>query len=188
MPDPGAEAQRIPHSRSVPVPSMLLFSDIRYAPEAREHDADILDICEEAFGPGRFARAAERVREMAPHAPELSFVALIGDAVVGAVRQVPISIGGRPALMLGPLAVRPGFKGRGAGRALMRLAAQAAREAGESATILVGDAPYYAQFGYRALPEGSVLMPGPVDPRRLLGLALREGGLDGLAGRVGPRR
>ncbi|MCW7542347.1 MAG: N-acetyltransferase [Aurantimonas coralicida] len=170
------------------MPVMLALSDVRYLPEDPDHHAAIDAIAAEAFGPGRFTRAAERVREMARHAPALSFVAEHDGAIIGSVRLTPIAIGEAPSLMLGPLAVRPAFKNRGVGKALMQRAATAAREAGESSIILVGDPPYYAPLGYRPLPRGSVIMPGPVDLARLLGLDLVDGALGGVTGHVGARR
>lgn len=167
---------------------MLSRTDVRYLAETADHDDAIQAIAAEAFGPGRFVRAAERVREMAPHSRALSFVAILSGAVVGSVRQTPVRIGARDALMLGPLAVRPVFKNQGIGKALMRLAAEEAKARGETAIVLVGDPPYYAPLGYRPLPRGSVLFPGPVDPARILGLDLTGRGLEGLAGRIGPRR
>ncbi|WP_244487455.1 MULTISPECIES: GNAT family N-acetyltransferase [unclassified Aureimonas] len=153
-------------------------------PEMSVHSDVVAEISSEAFGPGRFSRAAERVREMAGHEPSLSFVASLGDAIVGSVRQSRIAIGGRPAVMLGPLAVRPPFMGRGLGAALLDVAARSAREAGETVILLVGDPPYYLAHGYVPLPTGSVLMPGPADPARLLALPLCAGALEGLCGRV----
>ena len=165
-----------------------MFSpDVLYLPETADHDLIVDAIAADAFGPGRFTRAAERVREMIPHDRTLSFLAVLEDEVVGSVRQTPIAIGARPALMLGPLAVRPAFKGHGIGRTLMRLAAEAARKAGEGAIMLVGDRAYYEPLGYQPLPPGSVILPGPVDVRRILGLALKPGALEGLSGTVGPR-
>lgn len=166
---------------------MSFLNDVRFLPELSEHHQAIEAIADEAFGPGRFARAAERVREFAPHDPALSFVAEHDGAIIGSVRLTPILVGRTPSLLLGPLAVRPAFKNRGAGKALMRLAAEAARQKGEGAIVLVGDPPYYAPLGYRPLPPGSVVMPGPVDPRRLLGLELRPGALEGLRGAVQAR-
>ncbi|MEX6507989.1 GNAT family N-acetyltransferase [Jiella sp. M17.18] len=167
---------------------MFSLADVRFLPEQPHHAAAIEAIADEAFGPGRFSRAAERVREMAPHDPSLSFVAELEGVVIGSVRLTPIRIGTTPALMLGPLAVRPAYKNKGAGKALMRLAADAARDTGERLIVLVGDPPYYAPLGYRSLPPGSVIMPGPVDPRRLLGLELQEGALEGIGGAVKARR
>jgi len=143
-----------------------------YAQETPAHDAEIDDINEEAFGPGRFSRAAYRIREGGPHDRTLSFVALGAGAVIASVRLSPIVIGAVPALLLGPLAVRPAWKNMGIGRALMRTAVEAARAAGHRLIILVGDEPYYGPFGFRRTPAGQVNMPGPVDPARLLACEL----------------
>ncbi|UIJ72952.1 GNAT family N-acetyltransferase [Aurantimonas sp. HBX-1] len=167
---------------------MFDLAAVRLLPELPDHAPIIGAITDEAFGPGRFVRAAERVREMAPHDQALSFVAEHDGAIIGSVRLTPIAVGRAPSLMLGPLAVRPDYKNRGVGKALMRIAAEAARAAGERSIILVGDPPYYAPLGYSPLPRGSVIMPGPVDLSRLLGLPLAEGALAELVGRVGPRR
>ncbi|HEX2017365.1 MAG TPA: N-acetyltransferase [Aurantimonas sp.] len=167
---------------------MFDLAHVRFLPEHPDHAPLIAVITDEAFGPGRFVRAAERVREMARHDPALSFVAEHHGAIIGSVRLTPIAIGTANSLMLGPLAVRPDYKNRGVGKALMRLAAEAAQKAGEGSIILVGDPPYYSPLGYRPLPRGSVAMPGPVDPDRLLGLELAEGALEELSGTVAPRR
>ena len=93
--------------------SRLQDSDLRFVAEMPNHASVIDRICAEAFGPGRFVRAAERVREAAPHDPRLSLVAILNDEVVGSVRQTRCAIGITPVVMLGPLAVRPAFKRRG---------------------------------------------------------------------------
>lgn len=145
---------------------------VTYAQEAPAHDAEIDAINEEAFGPGRFARAAYRIREGGPHDRTLSFVALDGNTVIASVRLSPVVVGTCPALLLGPLAVRPHWKNKGVGRALMRMAVEAARIAGHRLIILVGDEPYYGPFGFRRTPAGQIEMPGPVDPARLLACEL----------------
>lgn len=66
---------------------------------------------ERAFGPGRYARTASRLREGAPHDPALSFASHVGTFLVGSVRMTPILAGGGPGLMLGPLTVDPAFEG-----------------------------------------------------------------------------
>jgi predicted N-acetyltransferase YhbS len=162
--------------------------DVRFLPEMSIHADAVDEISAEAFGPGRFSRAAERVRETAGHEPSLSFVAALESTIVGSVRQSRIRIGERPALMLGPLAVRPPVMGRGLGAALLDVAARAARDAGETVILLVGDPPYYLPHGYQPLPPGSVLLPGPVDLARILALPLVAGALEGLRGKVGARR
>lgn len=142
---------------------------------------------ERAFGPGRFARTAERLREGAPHIPELSFTALVGTLLVGSVRLTPVLAGEARALMLGPLTVDPAFEKRGIGSGLMTRAIAAARERNEHALVLlVGDEPYYNRFGFRRVPDGQLVMPGPVDPDRFLALELRAGALGEAKGPVLP--
>ncbi|WP_182085455.1 N-acetyltransferase [Aureimonas sp. ME7] len=168
--------------------STLQDLDLRFVAETADHADAIEDIAAQAFGPGRFTRAAERVRERSPHDPALSLVAILRGEVVGSVRLTRVAIGGSPVLMLGPLAVRPSFKKRGIGRTLLAMAADVAREVGERAIFLVGDRAYYMPLGYKPLPSGSVIMPGPVDEARILGLELAPDAWSGVRGRVEPRR
>lgn len=125
-----------------------------------------------AFGPGRFVKAAERLRETNTLMPELSFVAREGRRIVGCVRLWPVRIGGYPAVFLGPFAVDPSWRSRGLGAALIERAVQAAREQGHQMVLLVGDAPYFTPLGFRVAPVAR--MPGPVDQRRVLALPLGD--------------
>jgi predicted N-acetyltransferase YhbS len=159
-------------------PASAPLSGVHYRSERPEDDAAIEAIHEETFGPGRFARTAFRLREGTPQDMRLSLVALHGDAIVGSVRLTPIRIGEAPALLLGPLAVRPHLKSRGVGKALMRKAMEEARLAGHRLVLLVGDLPYYWPFGFRVVKPGTVEMPGPVDPGRLLLAELVPGAAD----------
>jgi predicted N-acetyltransferase YhbS len=143
---------------------------------------------ERAFGPGRFARTAFRLREGAAPLMELSFTALVGTLLVGSVRMNPVLAREAPALMLGPLTVEPAFEGRGIGAALTSRAIEAARGEGHALVLLVGDEPYYARFGFRRIPPGRLELPGPVDPARFLALELRAGALDAAKGLVRPLR
>jgi predicted N-acetyltransferase YhbS len=145
----------------------------------------------EAFGPGRFARAAFRLREGVRPDPKLSFVALMREdgaapgrraGLVGSVIVTPFLIGGRPALLLGPLVVDPKFKNRGIGRELVNRAIAKARSLGHELMVLVGDEPYYGRFGFRQAPAGRIVMPGPVDPARLLIHELKPDCLDSYGG------
>lgn len=148
-------------------------------------DADPIErLHERAFGPGRFARTAFRLREGAPHRMDLSFTALVGTLLVGSVRMTPVRAGEAAALMLGPLTVEPAFEGRGIGAALMGRSIEAARAAGHRLVLLVGDEPYYARFGFRRIPPRRIELPGPVNPDRFLALELAEGALDGAKGLV----
>jgi predicted N-acetyltransferase YhbS len=150
-------------------------------------DAEAVErLHERAFGPGRFARTAYRIREGASHRLDLSFTALVGTLLVGSVRLTPVAAGEQPALFLGPLTVDPAFENRGIGRGLIQRALDAARDAEHALVLLVGDEPYYARLGFRRVPRGQLLMPGPVDPDRLLAAELVEGALDKARGTILP--
>ncbi len=153
-----------------------------YRRERAAESAEIDLLHAEAFGPGRFARAAFRLREGVPHDAMLSFVALAGEAMAASVRLTPIVIGERPAMLLGPLAVKPAFKGRGAGKQLVRVSIAEARRAGHGIVLLVGDLPYYGPLGFGQLPAYAVMLPAPVDPDRVLVAELKPGAVDGLTG------
>lgn len=173
------------HSPFVTTGTRIMSSaDIHYLPERPDHDSEIEHISAEAFGPGRFARAAHRIRESGPHERKLSFVAVHEGAVVASVRMTWIAAGEGRALLLGPLAVRPAFKNRGIGRKLVAMALEAARAAGAGAVVLVGDAPYYEPLGFARIPRGQLSMPRPVDPGRLLAAELQEGAVARLRGEV----
>ena len=138
------------------------------------------------FGPGRFAKAAYRLREGVLPDARLSFVAEAreGGALLGSVRFWPVLIGKSLSLLLGPLAVEPRLRGQGIGIGLMQRGIEEARGLDYESVILVGDEPYYARVGFAKLPPGRLVFPGPVDPDRLLGLALKANALVSLSGEV----
>ncbi|BAU90758.1 N-acetyltransferase GCN5 [Methylorubrum populi] len=139
---------------------------------AREH---LLDAC---FGPSRFLKTSQRLREGRLPARGLALSAVRAEKLVGTVRLWDVETGcGRPALLLGPLAVDPALQGAGLGGTLMRTALAAATERGHGAVLLVGDAPYYARFGFERAKADGLYMPGPFERERFLGLELRAGAL-----------
>jgi predicted N-acetyltransferase YhbS len=150
-------------------------------------DAQVIErLHERTFGPGRFVLSAYRLREHVDHLLELSFTARIGTLMVGSVRQLPICIGDTKALMLGPLTVEPPFRKRGVGRALLERALNDARKKGHRLVLLVGDEPYYSRVGFKRVPKGRAIMPGPVDYDRLLVAELESGAFDGVSGAIRP--
>lgn len=144
-------------------------------PETADDQAAIDLLHDHAFGPGRFARTAARLREGVPADPVLSLVAIQSGRLAGSVKMTPITIGTAPALLLGPLAVDPDFGNRGIGRSLVRETCAQARALGHRLVLLVGDLPYYGPLGFHPVPQHRITLPGPVDPRRLLIAELVEG-------------
>jgi len=140
-------------------------------------------LLDRAMGPGRKRKSSEKLRRGRLPAEGLAFVVRDeGGRVVGTVRLWNVDAGGRAALLLGPLAVDPSVKSGGIGSALMRLAIAEAARRGHGAILLVGDAPYYARFGFSAEKTDRLSMPGPFEKHRFLALELRDGALDGAAG------
>ena len=151
----------------------------------RAQDAPAIErLLDHAFGPERWQKTCQRLRDGQRPLDGLSLVALADDAVVGTVRLWPVAAAGRRAALLGPLAVDAGWRNHGIGGKLMRRAIRGAREAGEQAIILVGDAPYYARFGFTADLTSGLLLPGPVDRARFLARELVPGALAGAKGPV----
>src|ERR1700722_5624667 len=143
----------------------------------------LLDAC---FGENRHQRTCQRLRDGRVPAAGLAFSAVREGKLVGTLRLWHVSGGGAPALILGPLAVETGSRKLGVGAALMDHALAAADARGHRAVILLGDAPYYARFGFSADKTGALTLPGPFERDRLLGLELSTGALDGIGGMIVP--
>lgn len=141
-------------------------------------------LLDRAMGRARVLRPSERLREGRLPAHGLAFVARDNDRVVGSVRLWNVEAGGRPGLLLGPLAVDPGVQSKGIGSGLMQVALNRAALAGHKAVILVGDPEYYERFGFTADPASGLVMPGPVERRRFLGLELVPHSMGKAEGRV----
>jgi predicted N-acetyltransferase YhbS len=142
-------------------------------------------LLDRVWGASRFEKTAERLREGRSPAAGLSLVAEQDGKVVGTVRLWHVCAGpGRPALLLGPLAVDEGCRNRGIGSALMRRAIGIAGRRGHDALLLVGDAAYYQRFGFSAAKTGALQLPGPFERPRLLGCELKAGSLAGTRGLI----
>jgi predicted N-acetyltransferase YhbS len=166
-----------------------MSSSILHRPMTPADLAQVSDLNARVFGPGRFTRTAYRVREGAPRMSRYCRVALLGPRMIAAVRFTHVAIGETEgALLLGPLAVDPEFAGKGHGRQLVGEALELARADGICLVVLVGDEPYYARFGFHPVPPGQIVLPGPVDPIRLLAAELTPGALPSFRGLIVAKR
>jgi predicted N-acetyltransferase YhbS len=156
-------------------------SDYVLVPEAAEHAPAIEALYDDVFGPGRFAKAAERLRESNARIAEASFVAVAPGELCGVVRIWPVEADGKRVAFLGPIAVTEKRRGNGVAFKLMERSIGVCRELGYPAVILVGDEAYYARFGFKPAGVGRFQLPGPVDERRVLirDLAPRAANLKG---------
>lgn len=154
------------------------------APE-READTRAVDaLINRAFGPGRYTKISERLREGNRMRADLSFTAVAAGEVVGAVRLWPIIVGEARGLFLGPIAVEGGWRKHGIGGDLIQKAVEAGEAAGEAYVFLVGDLALFGQYGFEVVPKGTIRMPGPANQSRILWRALKPGGLDGVTGQA----
>ena len=152
-------------------------------PETEEDWWEVEALYDLCFAPGREALSSYRLRDEVSPVRGLSLVARDGDGILaGAIRFWPVSVGPEKALLLGPVAVHPTRQGEGLGGWLIRESLDLAARQGWERVLLVGDAPYYARFGFRRLD--GIEMPPPTNPDRVLGVELAPGAWRNIAGKV----
>ncbi|MEC7797841.1 MAG: N-acetyltransferase, partial [Pseudomonadota bacterium] len=71
---------------------------------------------------------------------------------------------------LGPIAVEAAVRSEGLGAHLVQACVDHARMTATGGILLVGDRAYFERFGFVAAPDAR--LPGPVDQRRVLWLAV----------------
>ncbi len=157
-------------------------AEVRLAAERAEDAADVAALVERAFGPGRYAKVSERLREGNTLRADLSFCAFGAGVLVGTVRQWPVIVGETRGIFLGPIAVEAAWRKHGVGGMLIDRCCEAAAEAGEVFIFLVGDMPLFGLHGFSPAPAGSIVMPGPVNPSRILLRLRRDFGQDTVRG------
>ncbi|MBT5641393.1 MAG: N-acetyltransferase [Rhodobiaceae bacterium] len=145
------------------------YNNLTIKREEKKEDPLIRDLLSSAFGPGRFAKTAYRLRENALHYTNLSFVCYKDNLLIGSVRYWPIlSDDDKELLLLGPVAIHPSCRGHGIGYKLINESINHCRDNGHSVVILVGDLAYYSKLNFSIVPRGQIKFPGPVDPQRIL--------------------
>ncbi|MPY69560.1 MAG: GNAT family N-acetyltransferase [Alphaproteobacteria bacterium] len=158
---------------------------LRLLPESQAHVPEREALLDRCFGPGRHRKTCETLRRGRIPAAGLAFSLLDEGTLVGTLRFWHIAAGSAgPALLLGPIAVAPEWQNEGLGALLMRHGLAEAKRLGHDAALLVGDAPYYGRFGFRQELAQHLVMPGPVERARFLGLELAPGALRDASGPV----
>jgi predicted N-acetyltransferase YhbS len=171
------------------VPQHKQPSRITIRGERRSDVAAREGLLDTAFGPGRFAKSSERLREGRMPARGLAFTAVEGKRLIGTVRLWPVTAGAaKGCLLLGPLAVAADARSRGVGADLMWRALREAKRRGYRAVLLVGDPAYYQRFGFSAENTGALRMPGPYERERLLACEFAVGALRGARGMIATNR
>jgi len=134
------------------------------------HAEAIEDLFDRTFGPGHFAKTAERLREHSASLPEINRVAVENGKVIGVCRVWPLVVGEarRPALFYGPVAVDPAFRGNFLSLRITEAALEAGKQAGWPAAILIGAHSLFGKAGFQVTPKNRLTFPGPQDPARVM--------------------
>jgi predicted N-acetyltransferase YhbS len=157
---------------------------LRLSPLSDARPEAVEALLDAAFGAGRHARTAYRLREGAAAIPALSFAAWEGDRLIGTLQSWPVALrsGDRSEelVMVGPVAVLPECQGSGIGKALMNALTAAVDANPAAALMMIGDPPYYGRWGFTAERTGGWRIDGPYEQHRLLARLHRELPRDGL--------
>ena len=144
---------------------------IEILPETPDHHADAVEaLYDRTFGPGHFAKTAERLRETNQSLPHINRVALADGQLIGACRVWPILVGDAAikALFIGPVAVDPGFQGQRLGLSVTGEALEAGTKAGWDAAVIIGSPTYFSDLGFVTVAADRFTFPGPQDMARVM--------------------
>ncbi len=159
---------------------------IEIVPETPALHADAIeDLFDRTFGPGHFAKTAERLREYSASLPEINRVAVEDGRVIGVCRVWPLVVGEARAraLFYGPVAVDPAHRGQFLSLRITEAALEAGKAAGWPAAILIGAHSLFGKAGFVVAPKHRLTFASPQDPARVM---LRDlaGDASELEGRV----
>lgn len=148
------------------------------------HAGAVEALFDATFGPGHFAKTAERLREYSASIPDINRVAVLDGEVIAVCRVWPLVVGPDRvrALFYGPVAVAPDHRGGRLGLSVTGEALEAGKAAGWPAAVLIGAPAYFGEIGFVVTPPGRLTFPGPQDQSRIMvrDLAGDAGQLEGL--------
>jgi predicted N-acetyltransferase YhbS len=142
------------------------------------------DIINQTFGPGRYAKTAQRLREYNTPLTDLCYYIQLDDDFIGTIQYWKIHIQQQySSLLLGPIAILPQYQNQGYGMKLMTYTLNIAKDLKHERVFLVGDYNYYKQLGFEKV--SNIFLPGPVDYSRLLCKELTPNALLNVEGMIG---
>lgn len=172
-------------------------NEVLIRPETPGEYTQISELIKEAFATalrsdGDEQEFAEKLRARPGYLPELALVAVQNGQLVGHIMLTEIMValqdGGQYlALMLAPLAVKPGCQKQGIGQKLTRESLRLAKEMGYKAVFLAGHAQYYPRFGFVPSWKFGIEYAKPIpseDRDCIMALELEKGALAGIKGTV----
>ncbi|HEY8910952.1 MAG TPA: N-acetyltransferase [Desulfosporosinus sp.] len=128
------------------------------------------------------------IRKASSFIPELDFVALLDDKLVGNVIYTKSNVVDKDnnehgVITFGPISVLPSYQKQGIGSALIAHTKKIAQTMGYKAIIIFGNPAYYHQFGFENAANFEISTAAGVNFEAFMALELYRGGLQGITGR-----
>ena len=159
-----------------------MFTDIVIREENKTDKNQIKDILDKSFGKNRFDRTVYLYRKIQP-IRELSLVSYLYNdpsTVIGTINFYPVLVNEIQHLLLGPLAVKPNYQGKGFGKSLIKKSLEIARSKGQMICFVSGEYIYYKEFGFNKIKDKNLnlKMLGQLTYKDLLVCELHKGALN----------
>ncbi len=119
--------------------------------------------------------------------PIISLVAEDEGVITGHILFTPVRLEGREELKimgLGPMAVLPGWQGKGIGSALVREGLEKCKEIGYGSVVVLGHTWFYPKFGFRPSVLYAIRCEYDVPEEAFMVLETRPGYLEGGEGTI----
>lgn len=156
--------------------------------ETAADQASVFEVNKLAFGQDNEARFVDAIRCSDSYVQDLSLVAEKDGEIVGHILFTIQPIAGKDgdftALMLAPVAVKPGYQRQGIGSKLLTEGLKACKEKGYTAVIVVGHPEYYPKFGFREARALGIEASFPVPDEAFMALELVPGSLKDVSGTI----
>lgn len=129
-----------------------------------------------------------RLRQTEHFIPELSFIAIEKDKIVGHVLLTKIKIVNDvffvDSLALAPVSVLPAYQRKGIGKQLIATALRKAKSLGFESVVVMGHPKYYQKFGFKKTSDWGITAPFDVPQEVFMALELRNEALNHVSGVV----
>lgn len=131
---------------------------------------------------------AHKLRKVPAFVPELDFVAVLDNQIVGNIMYSKAKIidqneHAHEVLTFGPVSVMPSLQKKGIGSALILHTKKLAMELGYTAVIIFGNPAYYHRFGFVSAEKFAISTADGASFDAFMALELTGGALRGISGR-----
>ena len=156
--------------------------NIRIREQLETDNDQITLILNNAFGKNRFERTVYLYRKTSP-IKNLSLVSYMENNpsyVIGTINFYPVLVNNIQCILLGPLAVRTFYQGKGFGKKLVKRGLELAITEGQKICFVSGDYEYYKDFNFYKIKDKDLVIStlGPLSFDNLLVSELKPDSLN----------